>query len=693
MAYAPGCLVRLAVLMATLWPCTSSETSNSLIKTDFSITIPKEGLQADVQKTFHLGPSQTLGVFDFSNSASYLPTNLSSAHRSSDDVSSNAFVFESGACNLQKTIAYIQLFRGYETPLWIRTSSSVKRNVDVPTTVTTYKFTNPPKENLNGGVSFCVRFKSDSTSTGSSDTSASTMKPTTGPTNSDSSQQPPPPLQQQQQQQQQQQSEHVGGGGGGGNAKPVGPDGGQQSPAPSGPNAGQAHGSHSSANENIGGSSGVSSHDGATGEAAESLHKDEHLSPDDHNQGVNQPIPPKVQGDSPSSHAHTVPSTVPSKDLSVQVEDSKAEGISEYATFQVKAYFRLRDKHPYFSITIPKEGLQADVQKTFHLGPSQTLGVFDFSNTASYLPALPASESGEGTSDQVASSAFVFENGKCNFDRVIGYKQLFPGYDTPLWVRGSSPAKSEGDDSATVTTFKFTNPPEENLYGGVSFCVRFKSVRLPTDSEGTSTSTAKPTTGAPQLETEEPQEQHGSEGESAEPGGAGSAPTPPSVEQEGETEDGGADAHRPGNGGTGQESPDGEGHEDPPVSKPQPEGESQHGQQNGVVEDQQNAESRSQTSPSGGSSTGNPIEIPDTPGPGVVRPEASEQHDYGDSSLQTDKATLGNVHSRRLADQDETKDTFYLTVVMHSAARSFTTVAALLLASLSAMATALLDAF
>ncbi|KEP60410.1 UNVERIFIED_CONTAM: toxoplasma gondii family A protein, partial [Hammondia hammondi] len=133
-----------------------------------------------------------------------------------------------------------------------------------------------------------------------------------------------------------------------------------------------------------------------------------------------------------------------------------------------------------FSITIPKEGLQADVQKTFHLGPSQTLGVFDFSNTASYLPALPASESGEGTSDQVASSAFVFENGKCNFDRVIGYKQLFPGYDTPLWVRGSSPAKSEGDDSATVTTFKFTNPPEENLYGGVSFCVRFKSVRLPT---------------------------------------------------------------------------------------------------------------------------------------------------------------------------------------------------------------------
>ncbi|ESS33564.1 Toxoplasma gondii family A protein [Toxoplasma gondii VEG] len=379
-----------------------------------------------------------------------------------------------------------------------------------------------------------------------------------------------------------------------------------------------------------------------------------------------------------------------------------------------------------FSITIPKEGLQAHVEKVFHLGPSQTLGVFDFSNSASYLPASPASETGKRSSDQVGSSAFAFENGKCNFERVIGYNQLFPGYETPLWVRASSSTNSDGVDSTQVTTYMFTNPSEEKLYGRVSFCVRFKTVRPPTGSEGSSTSTTKPTTVAPQLETEEPAEQHEAEGESTDPVTPGSTPTPPSAEpeQEGNKADGGADTHRPGNGGTGQESPDGEDHENPPGGKPQPEVESQHKQQNDVVEDLQNADNSSQTSPSGGSSSGNPhgnVEIPGTPGSGVVRGEASEQHDHGDSRLQTDKETLGNdkgsleaeepsaavspvpteadvhhgdnVHSRRLAEQDETKDTFYLTVVLHSAARSFTTVTALLLAALSVMATALLDAF
>ncbi|EPT27670.1 Toxoplasma gondii family A protein, partial [Toxoplasma gondii ME49] len=126
-----------------------------------------------------------------------------------------------------------------------------------------------------------------------------------------------------------------------------------------------------------------------------------------------------------------------------------------------------------FSITIPKEGLQANVEKIFHLGPSQTLGVFDFSNSASYLPASPATETGKRSSDQVGSSAFAFENGKCNFDRVIGYNQLFPGYETPLWVRASSPANSDEEGSTEVTTYKFTNPPEENLYGKGQFLHTF----------------------------------------------------------------------------------------------------------------------------------------------------------------------------------------------------------------------------
>ncbi|EPR56742.1 toxoplasma gondii family A protein, partial [Toxoplasma gondii GT1] len=158
-----------------------------------------------------------------------------------------------------------------------------------------------------------------------------------------------------------------------------------------------------------------------------------------------------------------------------------------------------------FSITIPKEGLQANVEKIFHLGPSQTLGVFDFSNSASYLPASSDSETGKRSSDQVGSSAFAFENGKCNFDRVIGYNQLFPGYETPLWVRASSSVNSDGDDSTKATTYKFTNPPEENLYGRVSFCIRFKTVGATEESDGTSVTTQRPTSGSSESQTENPQ--------------------------------------------------------------------------------------------------------------------------------------------------------------------------------------------
>ncbi|EPR56773.1 toxoplasma gondii family A protein, partial [Toxoplasma gondii GT1] len=179
-----------------------------------------------------------------------------------------------------------------------------------------------------------------------------------------------------------------------------------------------------------------------------------------------------------------------------------------------------------FSITIPKEGLQAHVEKVFHLAPSQTLGVFDFSNSASYLPASPASETGKRSSDQVGSSAFAFENGKCNFERVIGYNQLFPGYETPLWVRASSPANSDEEGSTEVTTYKFTNPPEENLYGRVSFCILFKTVGATEESDGTSVTTQKPTSGSSESQTENPQTPPGG---STEQGGQTTSPTPDSA--------------------------------------------------------------------------------------------------------------------------------------------------------------------
>ncbi|EPR56709.1 Toxoplasma gondii family A protein, partial [Toxoplasma gondii GT1] len=212
-----------------------------------------------------------------------------------------------------------------------------------------------------------------------------------------------------------------------------------------------------------------------------------------------------------------------------------------------------------FSITIPKEGLQAHVEKVFHLAPSQTLGVFDFSNSASYLPASPASETGKRSSDQVGSSAFAFENGKCNFERVIGYNQLFPGYETPLWVRASSPANSDEEGSTEVTTYKFTNPPEENLYGRVSFCILFKTVGATEESDGTSVTTQKPTSESTESEAGKPGT---SPGGSTEQGGETPSPTPesgPSGGQDNASGNTGNSEHNDGGNqdeGTGQSEDD-----------------------------------------------------------------------------------------------------------------------------------------
>ncbi|ESS28186.1 Toxoplasma gondii family A protein [Toxoplasma gondii VEG] len=305
-----------------------------------------------------------------------------------------------------------------------------------------------------------------------------------------------------------------------------------------------------------------------------------------------------------------------------------------------------------FSITIPKEGLQAHVEKVFHLGPSQTLGVFDFSNSASYLPASPASETGKRSSDQVGSSAFAFENGKCNFERVIGYNQLFPGYETPLWVRASSPANSDEEGSTEVTTYKFTNPPEENLYGRVSFCILFKTVGATEESDGTSVTTQKPTSGSSESQTENPQT---SPGGSTGEGGQTPSPSPPSGDQ--------------GNNDSGHSS-DNE-HDD------------------GITQDEEGGhpeEGAEGTEPSGAGISSNDV-ASKIAGAQIKSTVSSSGATPGDDAVPGHE----DVQTRRLSDQSETKDPFYLTIVVHSAAWGLVSNATALRVSLCVMVATLLQ--
>ncbi|EPT27669.1 Toxoplasma gondii family A protein [Toxoplasma gondii ME49] len=305
-----------------------------------------------------------------------------------------------------------------------------------------------------------------------------------------------------------------------------------------------------------------------------------------------------------------------------------------------------------FSITIPKEGLQAHVEKIFHLGPSQTLGVFDFSNSASYLPASPATETGKRSSDQVGSSAFAFENGKCNFDRVIGYNQLFPGYETPLWVRASSPANSDEEGSTEVTTYKFTNPPEENLYGRVSFCIRFNTVGATEESDGTSVTTQRPTSGSSESQTENPQT---SPGESTEQDGQTPSPAPPSGGPDNNNSDPSSGSED--NDGVNQNGEDGQSEGDAGETESSVPGTLN----NHVASEISEAQIKSTALSSGA-----------TPGYDAVP---------GQEGVQT----------RRLSEQSETKDPFYLTIVVHSAAWGLVSNATALWVSLCVMVATLLQ--
>nr|CCA30030.1 hypothetical protein NCLIV_069040 [Neospora caninum Liverpool]CEL71243.1 TPA: hypothetical protein BN1204_069040 [Neospora caninum Liverpool] len=210
-----------------------------------------------------------------------------------------------------------------------------------------------------------------------------------------------------------------------------------------------------------------------------------------------------------------------------------------------------------FTTTIPKEGLERDVEQVFYLGPSSTLQVIDETGKAKYLPE-PSTTSDDALSEQY-SVAYRFENGTCDFTQTLVFNDAFPGYTKPLWVPDKSgSAETEGAPSGGRVRYTFTTPPEEYLGGGLSFCVRFKTVLASGSESQTSTSTTATsvTSGetTPEQETESG-DQNSLEGSPNPPGppvqgnGSGSSEhqpsTQPGVENGERKEEGGDDSSVP----------------------------------------------------------------------------------------------------------------------------------------------------
>ncbi|ESS34658.1 Toxoplasma gondii family A protein [Toxoplasma gondii VEG] len=141
-----------------------------------------------------------------------------------------------------------------------------------------------------------------------------------------------------------------------------------------------------------------------------------------------------------------------------------------------------------FTATIPKAGLQGNVEKVFFLGPSNTLQVIDQTGAAVYLPEK--SDNTQQSSSKPYSVAYRFENGACDFTKTVDFKDIFPDYTTAVWDKQQKDSETSGGGSAEkVVKYRFTNPPAEYLGEGLSFCVRFKTVLAPKTDSGTSTST------------------------------------------------------------------------------------------------------------------------------------------------------------------------------------------------------------
>ncbi|CBZ56335.1 unnamed protein product [Neospora caninum Liverpool] len=194
-----------------------------------------------------------------------------------------------------------------------------------------------------------------------------------------------------------------------------------------------------------------------------------------------------------------------------------------------------------FTTTIPKEGLERDLEQVFSLGPSATLQVIDETGKAKYLPE--PSQSDDEASSGPYTAAYRFENGTCDFTQAVDFKAAFPGYTKPLWVHEESDSvESEKVSVGGPVRYTFTSPPEEYLGGGLSFCVRFKTVvasnsgsttttRAPSVSnsseEDNSSSSGKPGEGTSDTE---PGLSPGGDGSLSGPGSSAPGPVPGEVE-------------------------------------------------------------------------------------------------------------------------------------------------------------------
>ncbi|CBZ56339.1 unnamed protein product [Neospora caninum Liverpool] len=177
--------VCLTLLLGTVLSCVASETSEQKPAADFTTTIPKEGLERDVEQVFYLGPSSTLQVIDETGKAKYLPEPSTSSDESLAESYPAAYRFENGACDFTQTVEFKDAFQGYTKPMWVlEESDSVETEGASMGGPLRYTFTNPSAEYLGGGSSFCVRFKTVLATGSDSVTTSTTSRTSNGDSNS-----------------------------------------------------------------------------------------------------------------------------------------------------------------------------------------------------------------------------------------------------------------------------------------------------------------------------------------------------------------------------------------------------------------------------------------------------------------------------------------------------------------------------
>ncbi|EPR63194.1 Toxoplasma gondii family A protein [Toxoplasma gondii GAB2-2007-GAL-DOM2] len=109
----------LTLLVGAALSCVATESSDPKTEADFTATIPKGGLEKNVEKVFNLGPSRALQVIDETDSVVYLREKIKSSGETVADRFSAAYEYENGACGFTKRIKFNGVFPGYATPLWV----------------------------------------------------------------------------------------------------------------------------------------------------------------------------------------------------------------------------------------------------------------------------------------------------------------------------------------------------------------------------------------------------------------------------------------------------------------------------------------------------------------------------------------------------------------------------------------------